>query len=555
MLVILSMISSRAQVQDPLIQVSTAQGNQGWPSVCYNYFEDEYLVLWEDYRNSDATGSDIWGQIVKSDGTLKGGEFVVCNAPGDQYWPRAAYDHELGQYLVVFEDARNGSGDWNEFDIYGVFLDKNGKKVWTNGAESDSCFGVCTQEAGQHYPAVAANNSNYHFIANTVPYDEDVPDVAYCDATNEWLVVFAWQGEDDTFLPRIYGQRVNRFGQLLKQDGTKGMFQCPISESHLQPCDFYCTDPIQPRLCFNNFEYLSMGKNSSREYQVLINAMVVWTDFRKGDYSVTDVYGQQVIFLPDSEAVNMGLKQGPANDSTFYMTLTDSLGNPGAAPWPNCPVSNADSAQYHPGLAYSQTTNEFLVGFGDLRKGEPNIYCQRLQIGNDASIHWVGDDGITPIDPCVNIPIDTTDKSEMPLIGVAHSSDREEFFITYTYGSLQSGADIYARRYANVKTGIEKDQNTFAPANFEVYQNYPNPFNPETVIRYNLPMKIRVRVTIYDIVGREIRTLLDRVQTQGLHSVRWNGTDEAGKRVASGVYFCEVQTKNQRLTRKLTLVR
>jgi flagellar hook assembly protein FlgD len=73
-----------------------------------------------------------------------------------------------------------------------------------------------------------------------------------------------------------------------------------------------------------------------------------------------------------------------------------------------------------------------------------------------------------------------------------------------------------------------------------VWQNYPNPFNPITTIRFELARAMRVGVDIFDIAGRKVSTLANREFVAGSHTVVWNGTDDAGTRLASGVYVYRV---------------
>lgn len=75
------------------------------------------------------------------------------------------------------------------------------------------------------------------------------------------------------------------------------------------------------------------------------------------------------------------------------------------------------------------------------------------------------------------------------------------------------------------------------PADYSLSQNFPNPFNPETEIIFGLPGPSRVRVTILDLLGREVITLTDVFFSAGYHRIRWNGTDSNGRKVGSGIYF------------------
>jgi len=75
------------------------------------------------------------------------------------------------------------------------------------------------------------------------------------------------------------------------------------------------------------------------------------------------------------------------------------------------------------------------------------------------------------------------------------------------------------------------------PTEFKLEQNYPNPFNPTTMIEYSLPVPARVMITIYDVLGREVSTLVDEIQTAGFKQVAWTGNNTAGVLVAGGLYF------------------
>jgi len=86
-------------------------------------------------------------------------------------------------------------------------------------------------------------------------------------------------------------------------------------------------------------------------------------------------------------------------------------------------------------------------------------------------------------------------------------------------------------------------------------QNYPNPFNPDTKIKYSLAADGPVTLSIYDVQGRRVRTLLNENLPAGMHEIEWNARDDQGQRVASGVYYYVLQTDGKDLRRKMTLVK
>ena len=93
------------------------------------------------------------------------------------------------------------------------------------------------------------------------------------------------------------------------------------------------------------------------------------------------------------------------------------------------------------------------------------------------------------------------------------------------------------------------------PNEFSLGQNYPNPFNPITKMNYALPMRSRVVISIYNVLGQEVVTILDQVEDYGYHTVSWNGTDDYGRPMASGVYFSRMMTSTFSKTKKMLLLK
>jgi len=86
-------------------------------------------------------------------------------------------------------------------------------------------------------------------------------------------------------------------------------------------------------------------------------------------------------------------------------------------------------------------------------------------------------------------------------------------------------------------------------------QSYPNPFNPSTNIRFQTERSGPVELVIYDVYGRVVRRLFDGLLSRGTHECNWDGTDDAGKSVVSGVYFYELRAGRAHQTRRMTLLR
>ena len=93
------------------------------------------------------------------------------------------------------------------------------------------------------------------------------------------------------------------------------------------------------------------------------------------------------------------------------------------------------------------------------------------------------------------------------------------------------------------------------PTEFALLQNFPNPFNPETTIKYNLAEGTNVSLRIYNVVGQVVRTLVAEPQSAGRYTVRWNGSDDRGVSVSSGIYFYELRSNGFQDVKKLMLLK
>jgi hypothetical protein len=101
-----------------------------------------------------------------------------------------------------------------------------------------------------------------------------------------------------------------------------------------------------------------------------------------------------------------------------------------------------------------------------------------------------------------------------------------------------SGTGIELIETEQTATSVAERENS--PEYFRIYPNYPNPFNPSTTIAYSLPEKSSVEIKIFDLQGREIRSFTVGAQSPGYQRVVWNGTNDRGNPIASGVYVYRV---------------
>lgn len=134
-----------------------------------------------------------------------------------------------------------------------------------------------------------------------------------------------------------------------------------------------------------------------------------------------------------------------------------------------------------------------------------------------------------------------------------------KFGNTYTYRLIDVDSETgFEKEHREIKITFGSDGNssgTEIPTRYSLHQNFPNPFNPNTTIKFDLPKARLVNLSIYNIKGQLVKTLVSRKLDAGFHSINWNGTDSFGKLVATGVYFYKIEAGSFRQIQKMTLLK
>jgi len=103
--------------------------------------------------------------------------------------------------------------------------------------------------------------------------------------------------------------------------------------------------------------------------------------------------------------------------------------------------------------------------------------------------------------------------------------------------------------------GMDSQDEALLPKEFALHQNYPNPFNPKTSVRYDLPDNENVTIIIYDMLGRQVKQLVDSYQDAGFKSIIWDASNDFGKPAAAGVYLYKIQAGDFVQTKKMVLLK
>jgi hypothetical protein len=202
------------------------------------------------------------------------------------------------------------------------------------------------------------------------------------------------------------------------------------------------------------------------------------------------------------------------------------------------------------------------LNFGDIEvNGSPGI--QGFLVVNTSidtitidSINISGDSGYLVIPQSLTTPFDVQSGGKS-LIAVLFSPTGGDTSNAVISVHTNIGEDVV---YEVSVTGVGIDAVSINNGlqhikQFTLNQNYPNPFNLSTQIHYYLPKKSIVRLTIYDLMGRKIKTLVDKEQQAGFRSIQWNATNDVSEQVTSGIYLYSIMARDFRKTKMMVLLK
>ncbi len=496
-----------------------------------------WLIAWHDSRNDH---KDIFGIRVSSGGSVvDGAAFLISNSSVDQAEPAMAFDGS--NYLVVWHEWREGT----LYDIRATRVSPAGTVLDPAG------IGVCTHSSDAMYPAVAFDGSNY---------------------------LIAWQdyrsGTSD-----IYAARVTPAGVVL----SPGNF--PVSTA--------ADRQERPALAFNGTRYLA-----------------VWQDRRSGGF---DIYGARVstsgsVFDAGGLLISDGYRDqarpAVASDGQNYMAVWEDARNvyddiygarigPGGAVLDTLGISIAGSplAQEHADVVYDG--ERYSVVWQDRRSNSDyDIYMSRVDTDglvldpagvivcgaagdqqepamafNGRNYVLIWQDGRGGLDTDIyaaraETSGTVTDPDGFEVSGAGHNQFTPDLcpnpvgVVLMTYSSFTAGAGYGSYRiWANFFDLVAGLPGGPAVSGLTcLYANSPNPFRHSTTLRFALAERAEVALTVYDVKGRLVATLIEGARGPGLHEVTWGGRSADGDALAPGLYFLNFKAGGVRQTQKMLLL-
>lgn len=522
----------------------------------------KFVACWSDGRNDlylPNANFDIFAQMFSPLGVKIGGNFRVTNDAGTGTHQSASIA-PLGycSSIIVWADNRNNEGRFNIFgQIYGM-----------DGAPEGTNFKINLDTVKSHStvnPAVAANNagrfaSSWEKKINLSPegrlylriFDEggltsveemvinsetDTLGYNVALAMDESGRVFAvWEDKRNGKL-EIFMQRINSAGNLMGYD-------IKVNDNDNVASSFdpeIATDPYG-------------------------NLLVTWTEVD----SITDRQIMARLFDREGNArgacIIVGVDHGSENDNRNSYTAYVGGGNFVLA-WND--YNQADPAILAriidtSGTVISDTMNisaasltsritdisaddsgnfaiAGLVGHSDPYYNWTNAFSRAYGISGSPkgnvlepdSLYWVN--------------------QKSPVVTINGRKVLMAWADPRRYGD--SSADIFAHLYELIPTGIDYEASQPLPSELQLGQNHPNPFNPITSIEFHLPVRSNVAIEILNLLGQQVRTLVNRDFPAGWHKIEWDGTNSSGQLVASGIYLYRLTSGNKGVARKMVMLK
>ena len=444
-----------------------------------------------------------------------------------------------GGYLIVGSTYSFGAGS---YDIYVLKTDVNGDTLWTStygGPDTDHGYGIDNSSDG-----------DFIIVGSTRSFGSGQKDVYLVKIDSSGAVQWS----------KSFGGAGNDEGWSVMQTDDKGYIICGNTDSYgAGYSDLYLvkTDSLGDTLWTKTFGgsggesgysvrqcgdggYVAVGSTGSfglgysSVYVVRVDSSgdSLWATDYGGDkadvgYSIEIAYDGG--FLITGATASFG-----AGYTDAYLIKTDSQGN---VEWEKTYGGPKDDRAYS--ICLSMDGGYLLAGSTDsYGAGKPNVYLIKT----------------TPLGDTVWTRAYGGAKSD---IGKAVFQEMGKNYIVVgeSYSYSPSGSDVYIMKIKGETTPVPEDGNDLLPEGFRLAQNYPNPFNATTTIEFTVPRRASVNISIYNLLGQLIYQWQFDSMVAGRHAVQWNGRDNLGYDVASGIYLCRFMANDYSDSKKMVLLK
>ena len=495
------------------VPVCTAASEQANPSIASDGAGGA-IIAWHDSRNG---GLDIYAQRITAGGPVQwlGDGQPVCTAAGNQHSPLIVAGADGGA-VITWTDVRAGNGD-----IYGRLLSADGVAQGTDGGVT-----ICTAAADQIASGLASDGTGGAVVA-------------WRDSRN---------GNDD-----VYAQRFTRFGALGAEPVIARVQDIPNDQGGRMKLSWYASiiDASPDYGVGSYWIWRSVPPNYDASCALTGGARLLEADKSSapvvGETFTSTLEGGQIIFW---EYVGSQYAAGDDGYSFVVPTTSDSLAtsNPrlkvrvqarpatGSGFWNSLPDSgySVDNlAPTQPAVFSGQSLATSTVLHWS-RSAAPDLSGYRLYRGATADF----------VPGPTNFVVARADTG---YVDAASGGNFYKLCAVDIHGNLSPFALLSPQSASGVDAAL--------PAAAVLSQNAPNPFNPRTTIRFELPVAAHVRLSVFDVAGRLIRTLADGSLAAGSHETVWDGCDATGRAMGSGSYLARLESGGTVQTLRMALVR
>jgi uncharacterized delta-60 repeat protein len=495
---------------------STAAGNnQDYATVKYNPNGD---TVWVRRYNGPGNGSD-WARALTVDNSSN------VYVTGRSYGSMTNYDYATIKYYPNGDTAwvrrYNGSASVND-DPHAIAADKSGY-VYVTGYSMGSGTGL--DYASIKYDPngdtiwVRRYNgpANSHDYGNAIGVDgwgnAIVTGTSYDTVGQLDYVTIKYAPNGDTLWLRRY-------------KGPDGGYDEAYALALDTAGNIYVTG-------------YSYGNGTNPDYATIKyypNGDTAWVRRYDGPASGFDY--AKAIAVDDSGYVYVtGFSDSTNSYQDFATIKYDSSGNEVWVRRYNGPNNGTDEAM---ALALDKSSNVYVTGYSG--GGSLGMDYATIKYYSNGDTAWVRRYNGPENDDDYGQAIAVDDSGNVYVAGYTHGSTTKEDYCTIKYVKAPSGI-------------VDEAGSQQKPAEFTLSQNFPNPFNPSTKIEFTLAKSGFVTLQIYDVLGRKVKTLLSENLPSGYKSVIWDGKNDDGKEVASGVYFYQLRAGDYSEPRKMLLLK
>jgi hypothetical protein len=530
------------------VQLSSTSNGKREPYICSDGAGGA-IITWDEKATAGAY-YDVRAQRVDVSGNVQWGTNGILvyddsSSPSNQEFPHVAADG-AGGCVIAWEDKRDGSA----YYIYAQRLNSSGALQWgssgillseaTSSAEHNPVV-ICDASANSIITWADYNGTDYNIMAQRLNGSGTrlwgVNGLTVCDATGNQTdphlisdgsngAIVSWTDARGSNKD-IYSQKINSNGTVART--ANGVVICDATNDQL----------------FDSYKYKEIATDNSG------GAIITWADKRSATSSTQpDIYSQRINSSGIVQWTNNGIAVCTASRGQWTpMILPD--GSSGAfVVWPD----------YRNG-SYSDIYMQRINGSGTLTPVELTSFTAHV-IVNSVTLNWQTATEVNNYGFEVQrASSSTTPRQGWKEIGFVqgHGNSNSPKEYSFTDDNPPSGTVQYRLKQIDVNGEFEYSDvvevNVGVPKKFELSQNYPNPFNPTTTIKYSIPSLVNghsslVQLKVYDVLGREVKKLIDREQSPGNYSVQFNANN-----LPSGVYFFKLRSGDFTQTRKMVLIK